>query len=54
MDFFFYTEKLSILSGNINGYILLSHYFLETLLAFIFLVEEGNGVKEMIFSVYKF
>ena len=41
---FFYTEKLSILSVNINGYLwLLSQQpILKTLLAFIFFREVGK------------
>ena len=44
VDFFFYTEKLSILSVNINGYfwLLSQQPILKTLLAFIFFREVGK------------
>ena len=43
VDFFFYTEKLSILSVNINGYLWLGQQpILKTLLAFIFFREVGK------------
>lgn len=49
---FFYTEEHSILSGNTNGCLWLSQHFLKTLSAFIFLVENGKGVRKMIFFLY--
>ena len=52
---FFYTEKLSILSININGYLLLSQQpILEILLAFIIFQGGGEWLGKWFFSIYKF
>ena len=52
---FFYTEKLSILSININGYLLLSQQpILEILLAFIIFQGGGEWLGKWFFSICKF